>query len=153
MDFLPIAVRITDGSILLVGNSREAVHKAKILHRFTDKVTVLAPTIPEEIKSLPFSFKEKQFEEKDLDGVRLLFISTGNHEENLRIKAAAARHGVLASVCDDPADCDFISPAISRQKGDNLTIAVGSDAKDVRRSIRVRNRINELIEDSTLDIE
>lgn len=153
MEFLPIAVRITDGSILLVGNSQEAIHKAKILNRFTDKVTVLAPTVPDEIKALPFRIKEKEFEDKDLEGVQLLFISTGDHEKNLRIKDVASRHGVLASVCDDPSNCDFISPAISRQKGDNLTIAVGSDAKDVRRSIRVRNRINELIEDDKLDIK
>ena len=46
MDFLPISVRITDGSLLLVGSGREAAHKATILSRFTDKVTVIAPEIP-----------------------------------------------------------------------------------------------------------
>lgn len=153
MDFLPVSVRITDGGIVLVGNSREAVHKAKILHRFTDKVTVIAPTIPEEVKALPFIIKEKAFEESDLEGVRLLFVSTGDSQLNLRIKALATKHGILTSICDDPCHCDFISPAISRQPDDNLTIAVGSDAKDVRRAIRVRNRINELISNKNLDIE
>ncbi|MBF4212938.1 bifunctional precorrin-2 dehydrogenase/sirohydrochlorin ferrochelatase, partial [Pseudomonas donghuensis] len=63
---------------------------------------------------------------------------------------AAERH-ILTSVCDDPAQCDFISPAIYRN--DNLTIAVGSDSRDVKRSIRVRNRIKELIENDTLQID
>lgn len=152
MDFLPIAVRLTEGSVLLVGNSREASHKAAILSRFTDKVTVVAPSIPADMRRLPFRFIERPFEEGDLEGVRLLFVCTGDREENHRIRAVAARHGVLTSVCDDPAACDFISPAISHREGDNLTIAVGSDAKDVRHSIRVRDRIDRLVSDNTLDI-
>lgn len=152
MDFLPISVRITDGNILLVGGSKEAVHKAKTLHRFTDKVTVIAPQIPDEIRKLPFRFIERQFEDTDLEGVQLVFISTGSEAQNHHIKAVAQKYDVLASVMDDPAWCDFISPAISHEPGDDLTIAVGSDAKDVRRSIRVRNKINELIKENKLDI-
>ena len=152
MDFLPISVRITDSNILLVGGGKEAWHKAKILHRFTDKVTVVASEIPDEIRQLPFHFIERPFEDSDLEGVQLVFISTGSEAQNHHIKAVAQKYGVLASVMDDPSWCDFISPAISHQEGDNLTIAVGSDSKDVRRSIRVRNKINELIENKTLDI-
>ena len=54
MDFLPISVRITDGSILLVGGGREASHKAAILNRFTDKVTVIADSVSDDIQKLPF---------------------------------------------------------------------------------------------------
>lgn len=153
MDFLPISVRITDTNILIVGNGKEARHKARILHRFTDKVTVIAPEIDDEVKQLPFRTIERDFQESDLEGVQLLFVFTGNRELDYRIKETASRRGILTSVIDDPAHCDFISPAISNRKGDNLSIAVGSDAKDVRRAIRVRNRINELIEDNTLDIK
>lgn len=153
MDFLPISVRITDNSILLVGGGREAAHKAAILHRFTDKVTVVSETISEDILKLPFRIIRRRFVESDLDGVRLLFVCTGDASLNHRIKAIAAGRGILTSVCDDPSYCDFTSPAISRQDDDNLTIAVGSDARDVHRSIRVRNRINRLISEKALDIE
>lgn len=152
MDFLPIAVRITDRNILIVGGGNVATHKAQTLHRFTDKATVVAPQVSDELKALPFRIIERQFQESDLDGVQLLFVCTGDHELNHSIKAIAEKRGILASVCDDPSFCDFISPAISHEDGDNLTISVGSDARDVRRSIRVRNRINELIKDKTLDI-
>jgi siroheme synthase-like protein len=152
MDFLPISVRITDGSILLVGSGREAVHKATVLSRFTDKVTVVAPEIPAALRKFPFRFIERDFETGDLDDVTLLFIATGDKKLNHHIKDIASEHGVLACVCDDTAWCDFVSPAIARPEGDNITIAVGSDSRDVRRAIRVRNRINELISDNTLDI-
>lgn len=152
MDFLPISVRITDGSLLLVGSGREAVHKATILSRFTDKVTVIAPEIPESLRHLPFRFLERDFEPDDLDGVTLLFIATGDKELNHRIKAIARDHHVMACVCDDTTWCDFVSPAIAHTEDQGITIAVGSDSRDVRRAIRVRNRINELISDNTLDI-
>lgn len=152
MDFLPVAVRIKDRNILIVGGGKVATHKAQILHRFTDKATVVAPQISEGLRLLPFNIVEREFQDSDLEGIDLVFICTGDRELNHHIKLIAAKHGVLSSVCDDPSFCDFISPAISRQPGDNLTIAVGSDSKDVRRSIRVRNRINELIASGQLDI-
>lgn len=151
MDYLPITIKIVSANNLIVGGGKVATHKAQILARFTDKATVVAPEITDELKALPFQTKEKAFEPSDLDGVQLLFVCTGDHELNHQIKQLAAERHILTSVCDDPAQCDFISPAIYRN--DNLTIAVGSDSRDVKRSIRVRNRIKELIENDTLQID
>ena len=151
MDYLPITFKIVSANILIVGGGKVSTHKAQILARFTDKATVVAPEITDELKALPFQTKEKAFEPSDLDGVQLLFVCTGDHELNHQIKQLAAERHILTSVCDDPAQCDFISPAIYRN--DNLTIAVGSDSRNVKRSIRVRNRIKELIENDTLQID
>ena len=151
MDYLPITINIVSANILIVGGGKVATHKAQILARFTDHATVIAPEITEELKALPFHVIEKAFEPSDLDGVQILFVCTGNHELNHEIKQLAAQRHILTSVCDDPAQCDFISPAIHREG--NLTIAVGSDSRDVKRSIRVRNRIKELIENGTLQID
>lgn len=151
MDFLPIAINIKNTNILIVGGGKVATHKAQILARFTDRATVIAPDITEELKSLPFHIVQKTFEPSDLDCVGLLFVCTGNHQLNHEIKRMAAQRHILTSVCDDPAQCDFISPAIHREG--HLTIAVGSDSRDVKRSIRVRNRIKELIADDTLQID
>lgn len=151
MDYLPITIKIVSTNILIVGGGKVATHKAQILARFTDQATVVAPEITKELRALPFHIIEKAFEEKDLENVQLLFVCTGNHELNHQIKLLAASRHILTSVCDDPEQCDFISPAIYRD--DNLTIAVGSDSRDVKRSIRVRNRIKELIENGTLQID
>ncbi len=107
-------------------------HKAQILARFTTHATVVAPEITEELEAhYPSHIKEKTFEAADPDGVQLLFVCTGDHELNHHIKELAAERHILTSVCDDPAQCDFISPAIYRD--DNLTIAVGSDSRDVKK--------------------
>lgn len=151
MDYLPITIKIVSTNILIVGGGKVATHKAQILARFTDHATVVAPEITEELRALPFHVIEKEFEPSDLDGIQLLFVCTGNHELNHEIKQLASQRHILTSVCDDPEQCDFISPAIFRK--DNLTIAVGSDSRDVKRSIRVRNRIKELIENGILQID
>lgn len=151
MDYLPITLKITSTRILIVGGGKVATHKAQILSRFTHKATVIAKEISDGIKALPFHTVEKEFEPSDLEGVQLLFVCTGNHELNHRIKELASERGILTSVCDDPGVCDFISPAIYRNE--NITIAVGSDSKDVKRSIRIRDRIKELIEHDILRID
>lgn len=151
MDYLPITIKIASANILIIGGGKVATHKAQILSRFTDKATVIAKEISNGIKALPFRTIEKEFEPSDLDGVQLLFVCTGDYILNHQIKLLASRRGILTSVCDDPSVCDFVSPAIYRDG--NLTIAVGSDAKDVKRSIRIRDRIKELIEDDTLQID
>lgn len=151
MDFLPINIRISDARILIVGGGRVATHKAQILSRFTDRATIVAPDISDAIKALPFHWLERPFEPSDLDGTTLLFVCTGDHALNRRIRRLATERGILTSVCDAPADCDFTSPAIYRD-GD-LTIAVASDSKDVRRSIRIRDRIKHLITHDQLPVD
>ena len=151
MDFLPINIRISDGRILIVGGGRVATHKAQILSRYTEQVTVIAPQVSDGIKLLPYHWEERDFMESDLEGITLLFVCTDNHPLNHSIHSLARRRGILTSVCDSPAECDFTSPAIYRA-GD-LTISVASDGKDVRRSIRVRDRIKEAIEHDNIPID
>jgi siroheme synthase-like protein len=151
MDFLPICIRIKDAHILIVGGGKVATHKAQILSRFTDNATVIAPWVTEEMRTLPFRIVEKSFEAADLEGVSLLFVCTGNHTLNHEIRELAHKQHILTSVCDDPEACDFISPAIYREG--NLTVAVASDGKDVKRSIRVRNKIKEGIENDRICID
>lgn len=151
MEFLPINIRISDAHILIVGGGRVATHKATVLSRFTERVTVIAPQVSDGIKALPFQWKERDFTEADLDGVTLLFVCTGDHPLNHHIHSLARLRGILTSVCDSPAECDFTSPAIYRD-GD-LTVSVASDGRNVRRSIRVRDRIKEAIENDCIQVD
>lgn len=151
MHYLPITINIANARILIIGGGQVATHKAQILSRFTDTATVISPIISDEIKSLPFRCIEKEFDENDLRNVDILFVCTGDHALNAHIKNIASEQRILTSVCDNPALCDFISPAIFSP--DNMTIAVGSDAQDVRRSIRIRNRIKQLADEGILDLQ
>ncbi|OAV67056.1 Siroheme synthase [Bacteroidales bacterium Barb4] len=141
--FLPVSINITDKKIVLVGGGKTAFHKATVLHRFTDNAVVIAPEFHTGFDSLPFELKRKAYEPDDLNSAFLVYVCTDNEALNAAVKTECERRRILTSVCDNPSLCDFISPAI--YKDGNLSIAVSSNAQNVRQSIRVRDRIKELL--------
>jgi siroheme synthase-like protein len=152
MNFLPISINVTNKKILLIGGGKVATHKASIIARFiTDNVTVISPDFTPEIRQLPFTFIQKNYDKNDLKDFFLVYVCTGDHELNRQIKADAEELGILTSVCDAPLLCDFVSPAIFKQE--HLTIAVSSNAQNVYQSIAVRDRIAKLTDDGILQLD
>ncbi|MDR2679357.1 MAG: bifunctional precorrin-2 dehydrogenase/sirohydrochlorin ferrochelatase [Tannerella sp.] len=151
LNFLPVSVNITGRKILIIGGGKTGYHKATLLSRFTDRVTVVSPDFHEGFGDLPFELVRKEYERTDLEGAFMVYICTGDEALNARIKNDAGTLNVPASVCDSPALCDFISPAIYKE-GD-MTIAVSSNARNVRRSIAVRDRIRQLAQNGELSLQ
>jgi precorrin-2 dehydrogenase / sirohydrochlorin ferrochelatase len=152
MTFLPITLNVSNKKILLIGGGKVATHKAEILARFvTENVTVISPSFTDEIRKLPYSFIEKEYESSDLEGFFLVYVCTGNHDLNKNIKADAEKLGILTSVCDSPLLCDFVSPAIHKYK--HITISVGSSAQNVYQSVAIRDQISKLIHNGQLQID
>jgi siroheme synthase-like protein len=151
MTFLPVSINVTGKKILLIGGGKVATHKASILLRFvTQNVTVLSPEFTPELCEMPFELLRKEYESSDLVNYFLVYVCTGDHELNARIKKDAEELGILTSVCDAPLLCDFVSPAI--YKHNQLTVAVSSNAQNVYQSIAVRDRIEKLANDGILQL-
>jgi precorrin-2 dehydrogenase / sirohydrochlorin ferrochelatase len=148
--FLPISINVTNKKILLVGGGNVATHKAKIIARFVKDVTVISNEFSDELRLLPFTLIEKEYEETDLAGFFLVYVCTGNHQLNAQVKADAEKLGILTSVCDAPLLCDFVSPAIHKEG--QVTIAVGSNAQNVYQSLAIRDQITQLISDGKIQI-
>jgi siroheme synthase-like protein len=146
--FLPVSLNITDKKILIIGGGKVGYHKARILSRFTDNATVISPEFHEGFRSLSFKLIKKGYEKDDLEGAFIVYVCTENEELNVTIKKDAEERGILTSVCDNPSLCDFISPAIYKEE--NVTIAVSSNARDVRLSIDIRDRITQLVQSGEL---
>jgi len=151
LQFLPISLNVTNKKILLVGGGKVATHKGGIMARFVSNVTVISPDFTDEIRQLPFTFIEKEYEKRDLEGFFLVYVCTGDHDLNSRIKADAEELDILTSVCDAPMLCDFVSPAIHKEG--HVTISVASNAQNVYQSVAIRNQITQLITDGLLKID
>jgi siroheme synthase-like protein len=149
-NFLPISVNITGKKIVIIGGGKVGFHKAVLLSRFTDRACVVSPEFHEGFDGLPFRRIRKKYDRSDLAGAFLVYVCTGDEALNLRIKRDAEEMGVLTSVCDSPRHCDFISPAIYRER--NITVAVSSNAENVRQSINIRNQIQQLAAEGTIKI-
>lgn len=150
MNFLPISVNITNKKIVIIGGGKVGYHKATILSRFTDQATIISPEFHSGFESLPFVLIKKKYEKSDLEGVFMVYICTENQSLNIQIKEDAEQKGVLASVCDNPPLCDFISPAIF--KADHVTIAISSNARNVHQSVYIRNQIQKMILDGHIKL-
>ena len=147
MTFLPISLNITDKKILLIGGGRIASHKIGFLEQFTRNISLVAIDVIDSIKAKGYAYQEKPYEKSDLEGAFLVYACTNITELNLRVKADAESLGILTNVVDNPKHCDFVSPAIF--KHNHITVAVGSNAQEVYRSIAVRNKIKQWLEEDS----
>ena len=150
MIFLPICLDITDKKILLVGGGNVAVHKLKTLEKYTDNIFVLAPVFSKKVKKYNVNFLTQEYSPEILHEFFLIYACTNNENLNLKIKADANKIGKLVNVCDSPDNCDFVSPAIFKRQ--NMSIAISSNAQDVRKSIDWRNKITKLFDVNSSDI-
>jgi siroheme synthase-like protein len=148
--FLPISINITGKRVLIVGGGKVAAHKLSTLIKFTHDITVLAPDIIHEIlNDSRLNCIIKPYEKDDLCDFHLVYACTNNRMVNAEIKKDANNLGLMVNVADDPELCDFISPAIYKQN--HITVSVGSNARNVKKAIRIRNWIKEKLENGEIE--
>ena len=143
MIFLPVCLNITDKKILVVGGGKVALHKISSILKYTKNITVLSPEFAEGILDLGLETIKEKYSPDYLPPFFLIYACTNNKKLNLKIKNDANKIGKLVNICDSPKFCDFTSPAIHKIK--NMSVAVSSNSEDVKKSIKWRDKIKELI--------
>jgi precorrin-2 dehydrogenase/sirohydrochlorin ferrochelatase len=140
--FMPVAVDVKGRVILIVGGGRVALHKLKTIQKYADTVTIVAPEIIDELVFSGAVIHKKLFEHSDLEGVFIVYACTDDTEVNAFVARSAHACGILYNVCDNPSSSLFVSPAI--YKDGDMSVAVSSNGKDVKRSMRWRSRVAEI---------
>jgi len=143
-EFMPVALDILGRKILLIGGGRIAMHKIQSLLQYRANIHVVAKEVSDEIKNRGIAFTEKSYEKSDLLGAFLTYACTNIHSLNEQVYNDCLASGILVNVVDNPALCDFVSPAIFKRGF--ISIAVTSNAQSVFKSIEVRNKIKNLLE-------
>jgi len=143
-NFMPISIDISGEKILIIGGGQSAFKKLKILQRFNTEVEVLAKEVCPEIKESGVRYFETEYHKKFLPGYLMLYSCTNNEELDRRILDDGKEVGVLVNIHDKPAICQFVSPAI--YKNGNVSVAVSSNGENVYESIRIRNLIQDYLQ-------
>ena len=143
-NYLPIAIDISNSKILIIGGGQSALKKIRILQRSGANIEVVAGNIIDEVYASGVICHLKKYEKSDLNGYLMLYSCTNNETLDKQIAEDGREVGVLVNVHDNPALCQFVSPAIYRDG--NLSVAVSSNAENVYEAIRVRNLIQEYLE-------
>ncbi|MEI8113848.1 MAG: bifunctional precorrin-2 dehydrogenase/sirohydrochlorin ferrochelatase [Bacteroidia bacterium] len=147
-NYLPISIDISDRKILIIGGGQSALKKIRILQRSGALLEVVAENVINEVVATGVVCFRKSYEKSDLKGYLMLYSCTNNVDLDRQIAADGREAGVLVNIHDNPALCQFVSPAIY-QDG-NITVAVGSNAENVQEAIRIRNQIQEFLENQKI---
>jgi len=142
--YLPITYDITEKTILILGGHSSALKKIKILSAYTERFHVVARDVCDCVKALGIPYVEKPIEAADLDGFQILYSCTNDRDLNRQIVQWGHDRGMLVNIHDDPELCDFVSPAIYREK--NITVAVSTNGEDSLQAISIRNKLKQFLE-------
>lgn len=149
-NFLPISIDISDQKILIIGGGQSALKKIKILQRFGARLEVVAENIIDQVYETGVTCFRKKYEKSDLRGYLMLYSCTNDEATDRQIAQDGREAGVLVNIHDNPSLCQFVSPAIYQNK--NIAVAVSSNGQDVYESIRLRNLIQEFLENQNNQI-
>jgi uroporphyrin-III C-methyltransferase/precorrin-2 dehydrogenase/sirohydrochlorin ferrochelatase len=142
MDHLPIFLNVKGTPALVVGGGFLAARKADLLLRAGCKLTVLAPTLGEELARLAeshdFQHKTGELTAADLAGCRVVFGCSHESSVNQELRRLATEAGILVNVTDEPESCDFIMPAVVDRSPLLVAVASGGAAPILTRMLKAR---------------
>ena len=138
--YYPVFFDLQGRSVLVIGGGRLALEKVQGLLGAEASVTVVAPALNQELIALRDSGRiehlARAYRSGDMHG-RALVMAAGDHRlANPGLQADARAVGVPLNAADDPANCDFILPAVVRQPPLTLAISTGGGSPAVARRIR-----------------
>ena len=128
-------------SCLVVGGGSVGLEKARGLVDCGARVTVVAPELEPELRTLPVELLERRFESRDLDDRFLVVAATSDPRLNRRIWEEAEERLLLCNVVDAPEICNFILPAVHR--ADPIAIAVTTSGASPALAQRIRSEVAE----------
>jgi len=144
-EYYPIAVKLKDKIIIVVGGGKVAERKVDSLLEAGGKVRLISPDATPGLNQLSeagrIEWLRKRFGSHDMDSADLIVASTSDSAVNKRIRAWAKKHKVLINVVDQASLSDFISPAVLR--AGKAIVAVYTDARDPVLSRDLKNFLKE----------
>jgi siroheme synthase-like protein len=112
----PVYLDLHGAPVLVVGGGRIGARKAAGLASCGARVRLVATEVSAHVHRAALDeVHARPFDESDLDGRRLVVTATGDASVDAAISTAARARGIWSNAADQPADCDFILPAIARR--------------------------------------
>ncbi len=132
--------------VLVVGGGRIGARKAEGLVAAGASVRLVAIDVSEYVDAASIDdLRPRAFEPHDLDDIRLVVTATGDEQVDATISAQARARGIWTNAADQPADCEFILPAIARRG--RVTVAVSTDGASPALARELRNVLDEFLTD------
>jgi siroheme synthase-like protein len=139
--FYPVSLDVSGRSCLVVGGGRVAARKASALLDCGAVVTVIAPSLSDDMETLVPSLhavERREYSESDASTFRLVVTATGIPEVDGAVYADAEAAGVWTNSADDVTHCSFILPAVHRDGAVTVSVSTGGLSPALASWLRTR---------------
>lgn len=120
----PVFLKLAGRRVLLVGGGQVAAGKVRALVDAGALVTVVAPSIRDEIAAAPVALERRGFSAGDLDGVWFA-VAAATPDVNREVALAAESRGIFVNAVDDVQNASAYLGGVLRRDG--VTIAISTD--------------------------
>ena len=140
--YYPIFVEMQGRAVLLVGGGRVALEKIGKLADAGARVTVIAPTLIDDVHAFVESgqaiWKPRLFVPGDTVGFDMVMVATDDGAVNKIVADEARTAGIWVNAADDLANCDFILPSLATRGTIAIAVSTGGTSPALARWLRGR---------------
>jgi precorrin-2 dehydrogenase/sirohydrochlorin ferrochelatase len=138
MGQFPINLNLAGRPVLVVGGGRIALRKVQQLLLADADVTVLSPSIVDELRALPVAKIEREYRIGDVSGYRLVITATGVRGVDQQIYDDCEIRNIWVNSADDPERCAFTLPATMRRGELMVTVSTAGASPALASFLRSR---------------
>ena len=144
MGYFPFFMELEGRLGLIVGGGTVALRKAEKLLPFGPRLTVTAPELSPDLRTLPgLTLVERAFQPSDLDEALFAVAASDDRVLNHWVAALCRERGILVNVVDDREACTFLFPALVRQG--SLTVGISTGGASPAAAVWLKERISCLL--------
>jgi siroheme synthase-like protein len=140
MRYYPIHLDLQGRPVLMVGGGVIAEGKTEQLLAARAQVHIVSPTLTARLSELvaqgALTWRAGEFHPDDLTGVFLVFSATAEQSVNEAVAQAAAERHLLCNVVDQPALCNFITPALVTRGALQISISTAGGSPSVAQLVK-----------------
>jgi precorrin-2 dehydrogenase / sirohydrochlorin ferrochelatase len=151
-DFYPIHLNLKGKKVIVIGGGLVAERKVNGLMGTGALIEIISPHLTENLKKMAaekqLTWTAKLFTSEDISHAFLVIAATNDRDTNHQVKRSAAIHQ-LVNIADDPANSDFIIPAVVKRG--KLGISVSTSGASPILSAKIRKQLEDLYDESYED--
>lgn len=148
--YFPLYMNLENKKIVFIGAGNIALRRLKSLILFNTNIKIVAKKCNIELKKIledkknniaKIKFEEREFEEKDLEDIDIVFICTNDKNLNKKISNLAKEKNLMYNNASDRFSSNFYFPSVILE--DDICIALASEKDKHRYTKETRCLIEE----------
>jgi sulfate adenylyltransferase len=132
---LPLFLKLEGRSVVIVGGGRLAATKAHGLIKAGARLTIVAPEIRPDLRSLDAAFIQRCFGPADLEGAWLV-VAAATPEVNREVAKAAEAQRIWVNGVDDPESATAFAGGVLRRGPITIALSTGGESPALVRLLR-----------------